>query len=91
MNQFAYYTFLTNNMLNTEKRESKDEIIKLTEEVPDVRGIECDFRISRFPSDESKEILEEVSRKHKKINKRTIIKKSSSSNTEAVEEEINIR
>src|SRR5919109_3088117 len=80
MSQCAYYRFLTNNMLNTEETEHKDEIIKQTEEVLDVRGIECDSRISRLALDELKEILEEVRRRYKKKKtKRTITEKASSS------------
>jgi hypothetical protein len=78
---------MTNNMLNAEEREHKDEIIKLTEDVLDTRGIECDSRISRLPLDELEEILEEVRRRYKKKNKKAITEKASSSNTEEVVEE----
>jgi dynactin complex subunit len=81
MSQFAYYRFLTNNMLNAEEKEHKDEIIKLTEEVLDAKGIECDSRISRLALDELKEILEEVRRRYKKKTKRAITEKASSSST----------
>jgi hypothetical protein len=93
MSQFAYYRFLTNNMLNAEEKEHKDEIIKLTEEVLDARGIECDSRISRLALNQLKEILEEVRRRYKKKTKRAITEKASSSSydntdTVAAEEEI---
>ena len=78
MSQFAYYRFLTNNMLNAEEKEHKDEIIKLTEEVLDARGIECDSRISRLALNQLKEILEEVRRRYKKKTKRAITEKASS-------------
>jgi hypothetical protein len=81
MSQFAYYRFLTNNMLNAEEKEHKDEIIKLTEEVLDAKGIECDSRISRLALDELKEILEEVRRRYKKKTKRAITEKASSSSS----------
>jgi len=90
MSQFAYYRFLTNNMLNIEEKKHKDEIIKLTEEVLDARGIECDSRISRLLLDELEEILEEVRRRYKKKTKKAITEKASSSsydNTDAAEEE----
>jgi hypothetical protein len=77
-------------MLNIEEKKHKDEIIKLTEEVLDARGIECDSRISRLALNELKEILEEVRRRYKKKTKRTIPEKASSSsydNTDAAEEE----
>lgn len=92
MSQFAYYRSLTNNMLNAEEKEYKDEIIKLTEEVLDARGTECDSRISRLALNELKEILEEARRRYKKKTKRTITEKASSysyDNTDtAAEEEI---
>jgi hypothetical protein len=93
MSQFAYYRFLTNNMLNAEEKEHKDEIIKLTEEVLDARGIECDSRISRLALNQLKEILEEVRRRYKKKTKRAITEKASSfsydnTDTAAAEEEI---
>jgi hypothetical protein len=92
MSQFAYYGYLTNNMLNIEEKEHKDEIIKLTEEKLDARGIECDLRIPKLALNELKEILEEERRRYKKKNKRAITEKASSSsydNTdEATEREI---
>ena len=93
MSQFAYYRFLTNNMLNIEEKEYKDKIIKLTEEVLDARGIECDSRISRLALNQLKEILEEVRRRYKKKTKRAITEKASSfsydnTDTAAAEEEI---
>ena len=91
MSRFAYYRFLTNNMLNEHEREHQEEIIKLTEEVLDARGMECDSRISKLPLDELKEILEEVRRRYKKKNKRRMIEESSSSSYKEegiVEEEI---
>jgi transposase len=80
MSQFAYSRFLANNMLTREEMANKDEIVRLTEEVLDARGIECDAK-------QLKEILEEVRRRYKK-NKKVMVKKSSSSDTEVVEEEI---
>lgn len=87
MSQFAYSRFLTNNMLTTEEMANKDEIVRLAEEVLDARGIECDAKISKISLRQLKEILEEVRRKFKK-NKKVMVKKSSSSDTEVVEEEI---
>jgi hypothetical protein len=34
--------FMSNNMLTTEEIKYKDEIIDLTEQVLDARGLECD-------------------------------------------------
>ena len=87
MSQFAYSRFLANNMLTREEMANKDEIVRLTEEVLDARGIECDAKISKISLRQLKEILEEVRRRYKK-NKKVMVKKSSSSDKEVVEEEI---
>jgi hypothetical protein len=47
-------------MLTKDEKEHKDEIIQLTEEVLQAKGIECDSRISRISQEQLKEILEEV-------------------------------
>jgi hypothetical protein len=47
-------------MLTKDEKEHKDEIIQLTEEVIQAKGIECDSRISRRSQEQLKEILEEV-------------------------------
>jgi hypothetical protein len=60
MSEFAFLRFTSNNMLTTEERQHKDEIIDLTEQVLHVRGIECDDRISKLSEEKLKEILEEV-------------------------------
>jgi hypothetical protein len=60
MSEFAFLRFTSNNMLTTEERQHKDEIIDLTEKVLHVRGIECDDRISKLSEEKLKEILEEV-------------------------------
>lgn len=60
MSEVAYFRFKSNNMLTKDEKEHKDEIIPLTEEVLQAKGIECDFRISRRSQEQLKEILEEV-------------------------------
>jgi hypothetical protein len=67
-------------MLTSEEEQHKDEIISLTEEVLQARGIECDSRIAKIPEENLKEILQEVRQKRKKK------KKSISSNTKTVTE-----
>jgi hypothetical protein len=47
-------------MLTKDEKEHKDEIIQLTEEVLQAKGIECYSRISRRSQEQLKEILEEV-------------------------------
>jgi hypothetical protein len=60
MSEVAYFRFKSNNMRTKDEKEHKDEIIQLTEEVFQAKGIECDSRISRISQEQLKEILEEV-------------------------------
>jgi hypothetical protein len=69
MSEFAYFRYMSNNMLIKEE-EHKEEIIALTEEdVLQVRGIGCDSRISKISEEQLKEILEEVRQLRKKNRK----------------------
>ena len=60
MSEVAYFRFKSSNMLTKDEKEHKDEIIQLTEEVLQAKGIECYSRISRRSQEQLKEILEEV-------------------------------
>jgi hypothetical protein len=62
---------MSNNMLTIEEQQHKDEIITLTEQVLDAKGIECDSKISKISEEQLSEILEGVRRlrKRKKKNK----------------------
>jgi hypothetical protein len=80
MSEFAFFRFRTSHMLTSEEEQHKDEIISLTEEVLQARGIECDSRIAKIPEENLREILQEVRQKRKKK------KKSISSNTKTVTE-----
>jgi rubrerythrin len=71
MSEFAYFRFMSNNMLTVEEQQHKDEIISLTEQVLDAKGIECDSKISKIPEEQLREILEGV-RKLRKRKKRKI-------------------
>jgi hypothetical protein len=66
MSEFAFFRFKSINMLTKEEEQHKDEIIKVTEEVLDAKGIECDARIAKISEDDLREILEEVRRLRKK-------------------------
>ena len=70
-------------MLTTEESQHKDEIIDLTEQVLDAKGLECDERISKLSEEKLREILEEV-RKLRRRNKRVNDDGSSSSEEELV-------
>jgi hypothetical protein len=52
-----------------EQQQRKDEIISLTEQVLNVKGIECDLKISKISEEQLREILKQVRklRKKKKI------------------------
>jgi hypothetical protein len=60
---------MSNNMLTIEEQQHKDEIITLTEQVLDAKGIECDSKVSKISEEQLREILEGVRRlrKRKKI------------------------
>ena len=52
--------FMSNNMLTKEESQHKNEIIDLTEQVLNAKGLECDERISKLSEEKLREILEEV-------------------------------
>ena len=66
MSEFAFFRFKSNNMLTIEEEQQKDEMIKLTEEVLEAKGIECDSRISKISEKQLREILEEVRKLRRK-------------------------
>ncbi len=72
MSEFAYFRFMSNNMLTVEEQQHKDEIITLTEQVLDAKGIECDSKISKISEEQLREILEGVRRLRKRKNKKKI-------------------
>jgi hypothetical protein len=53
-------------MLTIEEQQHKDEIISLTEQVLDAKGIECDSKISKISEEQLREILEGVRRLRKR-------------------------
>jgi hypothetical protein len=69
MSEFAFFRFMTYNMLTIEEQQHKDEIVSLTEEVLDARGIECDSKISKISEEQLREILEQVRKLRKKRRK----------------------
>ena len=70
MSEFAFFRFVSNKMLTQEEEQHKDEIIKVTEEVLDARGIECDARIAKISEEQLRDILEEVRKLRKKRKRR---------------------
>ena len=57
-------------MLTKEEEEHKKEIVQLTEEVLQAKGIECDASISKISEDDLKEILVKVRELRKKKRKK---------------------
>jgi hypothetical protein len=70
MSDFAFMRFMSNNMLTTEESQHKDEIVNLTEQVLDAKGLECDERISKLSEEKLREILEEVRKLRNRRRKR---------------------
>ncbi len=66
MSEFAFFRFKSNNLLTLEEEAHKQEIIDVTEEVLDAKGIECDASIAKISEDQLREILEEVRKLRKK-------------------------
>jgi len=72
-------------MLTKEEELHKDEIMKLTEDVLDAKGIECDASISKISEEDLREILELVRKNRKKKKNKENLEEASSSEG-AVEE-----
>jgi GTPase involved in cell partitioning and DNA repair len=82
MSEFAFFRFMSNKMLDIEEQQHKDEIVSLTEQVLDAKGIECDSKISKLSEEQLSEILEQVRKLRKK--------KKSEKDSERQEEESDI-
>jgi ElaB/YqjD/DUF883 family membrane-anchored ribosome-binding protein len=70
MSDFAFFRFNSYNWLTEDEIKHKSEVIEITEQVLDSKGIECDARISKLSQEQLKEILEEVRDKIKKKKKK---------------------
>ena len=70
MSQFAYFRFMSYNMLTVEEQQHREEIITLTEQVLDAKGLECDSKISEISEEQLREILEGVRRLRKRKKKK---------------------
>ena len=79
MSEFAYFRFMSYNMLTVEEQQHREEIITLTEQVLDAKGIECDSKISKISEEQLREILEGV-RRLRKRNKKKIAEGSEDNN-----------
>jgi rubrerythrin len=70
MSEFAYFRFMSYNLLTVEEQQHREEIITLTEQVLDAKGIECDSKISKISEEQLREILEGVRRLRKRNKKK---------------------
>ncbi len=48
MSEFAFFRFSSNKTLTKEEEEHKEEIVQLTEDVLQAKGIQCDASISKI-------------------------------------------
>jgi hypothetical protein len=60
MSDFAYFRFMSYNMLTIEEQHHREEIITLTEQVLDAKGLECDSKISKISEEQLREYLREL-------------------------------
>ncbi len=70
MSDFAYFRFVSLNLLTDDEKKDKDEIIAITEEVLDAKGLECDATISKVSEETLKEILDRVRQIRKRKRKK---------------------
>jgi hypothetical protein len=69
-------------MLTDDEERHREEIINLTEQVLDSRGIECDAKIAKISEDRLRDILEEVRRLRRKKKKNNVLSDDIKSNEE---------
>ena len=53
-------------MLTVEEQQHKDEMVSLTEQVLDAKGIECDSKVSKISEEQLMEILDQVRKLRKR-------------------------
>ena len=70
MSDFAYFRFVSLSLLTDDEKKDKDEIIAITEEVLDAKGLECDATISKVSEETLKEILDSVRQIRKRKRKK---------------------
>jgi hypothetical protein len=70
MSEFAFFRFMSYNMLTVEEQQHREEIVALTERVLDAKGLECDSKISKISEEQLREILEGVRRLRKRKKKK---------------------
>jgi hypothetical protein len=66
MSEFAFFRFMSLNLLTQEEKVNKMEMISVTEEVLDAKGIECDAKIAKVSEETIREVLNEVRKRRRK-------------------------
>jgi hypothetical protein len=66
MSEFAFFRFMSLNLLTQEEKVNKSEMISITEEVLDAKGIECDAKIAKVSEETIREVLTEVRKRRRK-------------------------
>ena len=66
LSEFAFFRFMSLSLINLEEQQHKDEIVSLTEQVLDAKGIECDSKIAKISEEQLSEILEQVRKLRRK-------------------------
>jgi ElaB/YqjD/DUF883 family membrane-anchored ribosome-binding protein len=66
MSEFAFFRFMSLNLLTQEERDNKAEVISVTEEVLDAQGMECDSKIAKVSEETIRQILNEVRKRRRK-------------------------
>jgi hypothetical protein len=66
MSEFAFFRFMSLNLLTQEEKDNKAEVISVTEEVLDAQGMECDSKIAKVSEETIRHILIEVRKRRRK-------------------------
>jgi hypothetical protein len=66
MSEFAFFRFMSLNLLTEEEKVNKTEIISVTEQVLDAEGIECDSKIAKLSEEKINKILAEVRKRRRR-------------------------
>jgi hypothetical protein len=66
MSEFAFFRFLSLDLLTQEEIKNKTDIISVTEQVLDAEGIECDSKIAKLSEEKINKILAGVRKRRRK-------------------------
>ena len=66
MSEFAFFRFMSLNLLTQEERDNQAEVISFTEEVLDAQGMECDSKIAKVSEETIRQILNEVRKRRRR-------------------------